>query len=50
MTEREELEEAFLAGYVSSRKAGFTERGVNGITERAAKREFNEWYKLNWQK
>lgn len=44
MTEKENLKEAFLMGYISARKGGFTSNELGPMTQRTANSLFEEWW------
>lgn len=49
MTDKEDLEEAFMAGYVAARKAGYTPNELHPVTERAARVNFGRWFEMNFK-
>jgi hypothetical protein len=44
MTEKEDLQEAFVMGFISARKGGFTSNELGPMTERTAKDLFRQWW------
>jgi hypothetical protein len=47
MADKEEMLEAFLAGYISSRKEGFTSNSLSDLTRRTATKQFDRWWDHN---
>jgi hypothetical protein len=47
MDDKKQLEEAFMAGFVSARKSGFTTNKLHPVTERAARENFDRWHGRN---
>jgi hypothetical protein len=44
MTEKEDLREAFVMGFVSARKGGFTSNELGPLTQKTAEDLFQQWW------
>lgn len=49
MTDKDNLEAAFLAGFITARKAGFTGNDLHPVTERTARKKFERWHEMEME-
>jgi hypothetical protein len=50
MTDKDKLQEAFLAGYELARNSGFTSNKLSKASRRAALTNFDRWRKIEKEK